>query len=117
MKRNRYVLLILALAVTAPLFVLWIISSLKNSFEYEVRARYASMPISDKELSGWLRAQPGVSHCAVGRHGPELHIFFVMGQNLTRRDPPVPDLQKELADLGYYDTIYYQWVRVDWYYK
>ena len=71
------------------------------SWNYRVSARYTRIPLDDDELQNWLRIQPGVVANTVHlkRNGNEIHIIFIMSQNLNG-SPPVPDISHECDQLG-----------------
>ena len=79
----------------------FVADSTTAAFDFEVRARYRSMPLNDNQLHTWLRDQRGVTNSVVFRENGELRITFVMIQNLLKTDPPVPELKAALEGLSY----------------
>ena len=107
-RTKKAVRWLLAFAVVAAmLYVGWwyLCSSLYASIGYEVEAEFAELPPDDTALQAWLKQQPGVipTLTYVQRTGPSkkvLQVNVVMSRNLLG-EPPIPDLEKTCAELGY----------------
>jgi hypothetical protein len=75
------------------------------SWSYCVEARFDKMPPNDKALIDWLRSQPGVvpHTVAIGRFeegGRLVFVGFIQSRNLAG-EPPFPDLNGQVKNLGY----------------
>ena len=101
LRRGLITILVLALIVAAGWCGLhWI----PADFSYGLEARFESVPPDDEALAQWVRSQPGVYLAHVQRQqiGGRWRVEVIFG--ITRNgwgQPPLPDLNKGAADLGY----------------
>ncbi|WP_254513994.1 hypothetical protein [Anatilimnocola floriformis] len=80
--------------------------AIKPSYGYGIQAKCGRLPADDSSLETWLSAQPGVVRVHVQRENNQVHVIWIMSQDLMR-NPPVPDLRPELENLGYTPIISY----------
>jgi hypothetical protein len=92
----------LTVIVLGLVFATYCICSLVvQPVEYKVCIKCEIMPENDAALIRWLHDQPGVWNELVGRHGHEVHITFIIYQNLVRTYPRAPDFNSALPRFGY----------------
>jgi hypothetical protein len=98
--------LLIAFVVLGLLYAAWwgLCHSVYASVGYVVEARFEKMPPNDRDLEEWLRSQPGVipHNVMIGRFddGKLLYVSFMMSRNLAGQ-PPLPDMNGQVARLGY----------------